>query len=220
MFIEWNCSYSETMSCCQKELWRITRHGPCSLAERWMVGNPHLSEVFAPAENSVACTPLKITSPNDSIDLFNCSQMKFVAIILVLSVFLGDFSLDRFFMINRKLPAGIKCSLSLSAVSAPNVLETNTYVVPRGVLWGWRPLHCSPPTIALWPPTPQCNPPLPPFPATDEQPLAKNTQIYTVFTIFFQDFLKKFWFLLVLGVRNLRLCYRLVSTDNGIVSIF
>ena len=83
-----------------------------------------------------------------------------------------------------------------SSVSAQTVLETYTYGVKGGAkrlktppLLTPHPHYCPTPRHALLPPPPlkrwttphaALGAPPPPFLATDEQPLAKNTRIYTI----------------------------------------
>ena len=88
-----------------------------------------------------------------------------------------------------------------SSVSAETVLETYTYGVMGGSLrlktpHCWPPItpHRAPHNVAIPLPShqPQLHPPPPPAPitvATDEQPIAENTQFYTNFSrIFFKLF--------------------------------
>ena len=188
----------------------------------------------------------------------NCSQTKFVAFILDLSVFVyAIFSLERFFVwrfwlfvlkngINRQRLAGIKCSQSLSPLFQLKLFWRLILMVWKAVLRGWRPLHCwpPPPTIAPTRPKravtspPHCCPtphalvsprykPPPPFPATDEQPLAKTRKLILFCTIFFKLFENVWNFFILISLRCQETSFRvliigycIISNDDGMVSTF
>ena len=158
--------------------------------------------------------------------IFNCSQTKFVAIILVLSVFfyaifcLTDFSSDAFDFSSSKTGWTGSAQRALSALRAFQLcFSSNCF----GDLYLWcegrflkvedtpsvDPPYCPtrPPTRCF--PPPQCCPPISPWCnsppplswlATDEQPLAKNANLY-FFAIFFKLF-EHFWqFLIFISLR-------------------
>ena len=143
--------------------------------------------------------------------MFNCSQTKFVEIILVLSVFfkaifrLTNFSSDDFDFSSPKTGQTGSAQQALSALRAFQLcFSSNCF----GDLYLWcegrfleiedTPPPLFTPPLLTPPPSPHrrcCPTPLPfsphctPTPmATDEQPIAKNTQFYTNFRNFFQAF--------------------------------
>ena len=137
--------------------------------------------------------------------LFSGSQTKFVAIVLVLSVFfLCDFSLDRIFRLTlltfrpKKQDKQGSAQRALSALRAfqfcfsPNCfgdltvdkLLTLPTTAPTPPLLPPTPPHRAVAPTPLLPP-PYQPPIVPPPPvATFEQPIAKNTQFYTHFENF------------------------------------
>ena len=135
--------------------------------------------------------------------MLNCSQTKFVTIILVLLVFfnaifrLTDFSSDPFDFLSSKTGSAQR---ALSALRASQLFFSSNCF---GDLWCEGRfleventptvdpplLHNPPRTVStLLTPLLPIPSPVTPWLATDGQPLAKNTQLYTNFHNFFQAF--------------------------------
>ena len=122
--------------------------------------------------------------------MINCSQTKFVAIILVMSVFFMRFFAWPIFCLTLLI---FRPLAPFSSVSAQTVLETYTYGVK-----GWREVEDTPhywhppprPQLVNPTPPPQRWAALPPPPPSLvlEQKIVKNTQFYTNFLNFFQTF--------------------------------
>ena len=148
--------------------------------------------------------------------LFNYSQTKFVAAMLVLLVFLTQFVVWLIFRVTHLTFRPQNRDRHVATSGHYSFLNILALFQLKPVLRGWRPsptvdfplyppTRCRSPTPLL-PPPPQPNqpvgtpPPLfPPYLDTEKQLLAKNTQTHTTFGNFFQDFWKRLTFLLVLS---------------------